>query len=459
MLWATVFRRIFPGIVLRPVFGSQRAVKRVGQGALLLYFVLTGAAALSAETALPTESALPVGSVRDYASTVIKLAVYGPSDEIFIWWGHAAIMVEDASGASFTYDWGIFDYPGDDFLAAFVQNQVWYRSEKSYTPYDIKLYFDEDRDITVYTLDLDDAGKERVIRYAEENVLPENCWYDYNDFTDNCSTRIRDIIDLGTGGQMRLQAENEKGRFTLRQHVRRFMAFHPWVDWYTGFVSGRMLDREITAWDEMFLPVELGRYIRDFSFTGADGKTRSLVANVELLNQTKNRQPVMNAPIDNTARSFFGGVLVALLFGLAGRYRFRVGRVMSGLVQSAAGLFFGLTGLAILLVPGFTGNEYLAHNNSILFINPVFLAAVPLGIIAALGKPIRVGTGTFSAEKILRVLWTFMFFAALAALLLNALPSLRQDNGSAIAFTLPVALIFAYRKPSVRRQQKTRTAS
>jgi hypothetical protein len=413
---------------------SPKAARRFG---LLLGCFLWGSVAL-----FPAD--IPGG---DAAKTTVKLVVYGPSDEIFIWWGHAAIIVEDENGAAFTYDWGIFDYPGDDFLAAFFQNQVRYRSAKSYTRYDMESYFAEDRDIVVYTLDLDEAGTEAIIRYAEENVLPENCWYDYDDFTDNCSTRIRDVIDLGTGGQLRSWAENEKGRFTFRQHIRRFMAFHPWVDWYTGFLIGRILDRETTAWDEMFVPVELGRHIRDFSFTGADGETRKLVTHVELLNQSKTRPPVLNAPPDERTRSFVAGSFFALFFlflvwAARNDTHRRAGRITSGILQSAAGLFFGLSGLAVLLAPIFAGNEYLVHNNNALFVNPLFFLAVPLGIFSARGKNIRFGKKTIPAEKALRVLWGYMLLAVLAALLLNLSPSLRQANGSAIVFTLPIALAF-----------------
>jgi hypothetical protein len=389
---------------------------------------------------------------RDYASVTLKLVMYGPSDEIFIWWGHAALIVEESNGTAFTYDWGIFDYPGDDFLTAFLQDKIRYRSAKSYTQFDIKPYFDEDRDIIVYTLDLDAAGKERIIRYAEENVLPENCWYAYDDFTDNCSTRIRDIIDMGTNGQLRIWAENEKGRFTLRQHVRRFMAFHPWVDWYTGFLIGRTLDREITVWDEMFLPVELGRHMRNFSFIDADGKSRKLVTEAVLLNQTKDRQPVLNTPPARFVLSFCAGLLVALLIVLTVRTdkKYPAARIVSGILQSTFGLFLGFTGLAMLLAPVFAGNEYLAHNNNLLFINPLFFAAIPLGIITARGRNFQF---VQKAEKVLRILWIYLLCAALAALLLNVLPFLRQQNESVIAFVIPVAIGFLCGK-SMRGHRK-----
>lgn len=420
---------------MSPLTVSPKAARKFG---LFLCCFLWGSAVL-----------FPAEVSEGDAVRTVKLAVYGPSDEIFIWWGHAAIIVEYENGAAFTYDWGIFDYPGDDFLAAFFQNQVRYRNAKSHTSFDIEAYFVEDRDIIVYTLNLDQAGKEAIVRYAEENVLPENSWYDYDDFTDNCSTRIRDLVDLGTGGQLRSWAEQEKGRFTFRQHIRRFMAFHPWVDWYTGFLIGRMLDRETTVWDEMFLPVELGRHIRDFSFTGADGEKRKLVTHAELLNQTKTRQPVLNTPPGEFARSFIAGAFIALLFLMfvwtaRNDKRGMAGQIASGILQSVTGFFFGLSGLTALLAPVFAGNKYLAHNNNVLFVNPVFFLAVPLGVLLIQGKHIRFGKKAVSAEKALRVVWSFMLLAVLAALLLNLSPSLRQANESAVAFTLPIALAFTF---------------
>jgi hypothetical protein len=421
--------------VSRAGSGHQRKHGGAARCVFLLCFIVAGTVALSAETA--------PGAARDYASATIKLVVYGPSDDIFIWWGHAAIIVEEPNGTAFTFDWGVFDYPGDNFLAAFFQGKVRYRSAKTSTRSDMKTYFDEDRDIVVYTLDLDDASKERIIRYAEENVLPENCWYAYDDFKDNCSTRIRDVIDRGTAGQLRAWAENEKGRFTLRQHVRRFMAFHPWVDWYAGFLIGRTLDREISAWDEMFLPIELGRHISDFSFLDADGITRKLVSHVTLLNQTKTRQPILISPPSILARSFCAGVLIALFFIIAvhtGKRHPKTSRIAAGILQSALGLFFGLSGCVIILAPVLAGNEYLAHNNNLLFINPLFTAAVPLGIISAAGKNIRLGKKKIPVEKALRILWAYMLYAALAAELLNVLPRFRQENASIIMFILPIAL-------------------
>ena len=149
---------------------------------------------------------------------VFKMAVFGPSDEIFIWWGHAALIVENTRwNFSRVYDWGIFTYPSDSFLKDFIREQV--RYECTVGPLDLDMYIDEDRDITIYTLNLDRKGKEVILAYAENNVRPENCYYDYHEFRDNCATRIRDLIDMGTGGHFKVAFESTPGRFSVRLNV------------------------------------------------------------------------------------------------------------------------------------------------------------------------------------------------------------------------------------------------
>jgi hypothetical protein len=145
-------------------------------------------------------------------------------------------------------------------------------------------------------------------------------------------------------------------------------------------------------------------------------------------------------------------VALALLFVfivLMDKWHPAAARIASGLLQSTLGLFFGLSGCVMLLAPVFADNEYLAHNNNLLFINPLLAAAVPLGILSAAGKEIRLGKKKVSPGKALRVLWAYMLCAALAALLLNTLPAFRQHNGSVIVFVLPImcALVYGGKAP------------
>ncbi|MDR1931863.1 MAG: DUF4105 domain-containing protein [Spirochaetales bacterium] len=381
---------------------------------------------------------------QNYADLTFKMAVFGPSDKIFVWWGHAALIVENTRwNSSRVFDWGIFSYPSDNFLHDFVNDRVRYKCRAG--PYDLKEYLDEDRDIIVYTLNLDTAGKEAILTYAENKVLPENCYYDYHEFRNNCSTGIRDIIDMGTGGQLKAWANAAAGRFSLRQQARRFTWHSPFSDWFLDFLMGQSLDGPLTLWDEMFLPVEIARNIDGFRFTDNSGAERKLVSSVQILNSTKTRNPILQAPLSRFLPSLVSGVFAAVLFALiaGARKKFpRAGGITWGISQSLAGLILGAAGCVLFFGRFFLNNDYIRQNYNLLFINPLLLAAVPLGIIAAVRKPKteQGGRGGCSlAEKALRILWTYVFIACALTVLMKALPVFYQRNGSVQALVLPLA--------------------
>jgi hypothetical protein len=286
---------------------------------------------------------------------------------------------------------------------------------------------------------LDTDRKEEILSYAENNVLPDNCYYDYHEFRDNCSTRIRDIIDMGTGGQFQAQFSNTPGRFSIRQHVRRVTWSKPLSDWYLDFLMGRDLDRPVSAWDEMFLPVEIGRNIAGFRYTDDSGNERSLVRSVEILNSTKNWPPILNKPLTTWPFHLVFGLILAafLLFIKKMRVKFPLaGRIAWGTSQSLMGLFFGAAGSVLFFGLFLMPYDYIQQNMNILFINPLLFAAFPLGIFAAAGKP-----RCLKSEKSLRILWTCVFVAGIIAILVGLLPGLHQQNKSALALILPAALV------------------
>jgi hypothetical protein len=362
--------------------------------------------------------------------------VYGPSDEIFIWWGHAALIVENTRWHySRVFDWGIFSYPGDNFLQNFLNNQVQYNCAAE--SLDFQPYIDEDRDITVYTLDLDADQKERILAYAENSVLPENRYYNYHEFRDNCSTRIRDIIDIGTGGQFREWAARSPARFSIRQHIRRFTWFRPAWDWFLDFLMGQDLDAAITVWDEMFLPVEVGRHITGFSYTDSSGAGRRLVRSVEIVNSSRMRPPVLSAPPRRWPGDLLLGMLPAALvpgLRILRKKKPLAGRIARGVFQGLAGLAFGTLGFVLLYARSFMKNDYVRQNINLLFINPLLLAAAPLGMFAAVRRSVK-------PEKYLRILWAGAAAAGFLSLLLRVLPFFSQQNQAALALVLPTAAL------------------
>jgi hypothetical protein len=401
-------------------------------GALLLLLALT--------PAFSQEGEAEEARRGDYLT--LKLSVAGPGDELYFWWGHIGLVIEDAaSGQNRFYDWGVFSFDADNFFVDFAFGRMLYLCGISLAESNFRAYRNANRDLTVYTLDLPAQTKEEIQRFVEWNGLPENRNYYYHLFKDNCATRIRDILDTATDGQFRAAFGEAPGRYTLRQHIRRHTWFSPFFDWFLNFLLGQDIDRPMRVWDEMFLPQEVSSRILDFSYTDAAGRERKLVRSVEVMNRAENRPQVLEASPRQWPRALALGIAAAALLGglsLLRRRKPAICRVSLGLIQSLLGLFFGMMGLILCFMSFFTNHDYTFHNSNLIFINPLLLSAIPLGIRMARGR--YDPAGRFSPEKLLRILWTYVFFGGLLTMVMKLLPMFYQQNQVTQALVLPFAL-------------------
>lgn len=376
----------------------------------------------------------------------LKIAVMGPGDELYFWWGHIALVIEDAaSGRNRFYDYGIFDFQRDNFFVNFALGRLIYYCAATAAEDSYAVYRATNRDITLYTLDLPAAVKEEVRLFAERNVLPENRDYYYHHFDDNCATRIRDIIDMAVEGAFKEAFGEASGRYTLRQHVRRHTWFNPFCDWLLNFLMGQVIDRPITVWNEMFLPSEIGRRIEDFSYVDAAGMERKLVSRVEILNRAVNRPAVLDVPRKQWPRElvFSIGISLVLLLFMGMRKRAgtaRPGQFLLGLSQSCLGFFFGFIGLVLFFMSFFTNHDYTYQNSNLLYVNPLLLVAVPLGFIS-LSTKLRC---RFVSEQFLKSLWTYVFLGGILSMVIKLFPGFYQQNQVDQALILPVAFTLSF---------------
>jgi hypothetical protein len=375
----------------------------------------------------------------------LKIAVMGSGDELYFWWGHIALIVEDSvSGQSRFYDYGLFSFKNARFFRNFAMGRLLYSCGVSLSEPNLNNYIRTNRDITLYTLDLPATQKEAVRSFVEQNVLPENRDYYYHHFKDNCATRIRDIIDLATGGQFKERFGEAPGRFTLRQHVRRHTWFSPFFDWFLNFLMGQDIDTPLTVWDEMFLPREIGNRIQGFRYTDPAGVERELVASAEILNRAVNRHEILDKPRRQWIRELFLGLFIAaglvFLFRLQKKNE-RTSRILLGLAQSLLGLFFGIAGGLLFFMSYFTNHDYTYHNSNFLYVNPLILAAVPLGIIFAWGKDQK---KRLFSQSLLRGLWTYVFLGGILSMIIKLFPGFYQQNQVTQALVLPFALVLSF---------------
>ncbi|MDR0527031.1 MAG: DUF4105 domain-containing protein [Spirochaetaceae bacterium] len=381
----------------------------------------------------------PLKNRGDYLN--IKLAVIGPGDELYFWWGHLGLLVEDElSGNARFYDYGVFTFRSDNFISNFALGRLWYTTIVSNASDAIAEYVASNRDITFLTLNLSNEQKLEFLRLTENNIRPENRDYLYNHFSDNCVTRILNNIDTVLDGAFYRAAKEQKGRFTLRGHVRRHTARHPFADWLLNFWMGQVIDKKISAKEEMFLPSEVERFASGFNYTDANGKERPLISKVEKA-YISDRPPVLEAPWNNIPFAVCGGIIIAFYFIFSifiAKKDASLGLKLYGAGNAIFGLLFGIAGSLLFFMEFWTNHDYTFENSNVIFANPLLLTAVPFGIMLALADT---GKKAARCRAVLRVLWTYVFLAALLALIIKILPEYYQENLFVILVFLPVAFI------------------
>jgi hypothetical protein len=122
-----------------------------------------------------------------------------------------------------------------------------------------------------------------------------------------------------------------------------------------------------------------------------------------------------------------GGAAVSL--GHAARRGSPVARVALGVGTALVGGTLGAIGTALAIAWLFTQYRFTAHNENLLILNPLLIAAIPLGGWYAWGSP-----------RAARVLWHLLALCiagGLTAIMLKALPGSSQDNWRTLLLTIP----------------------
>ncbi|MDR3247597.1 MAG: DUF4105 domain-containing protein [Treponema sp.] len=375
----------------------------------------------------------------------IKVAIMGPGSELYFWWGHIALVIEDnLSGQASFYDYGVFSFDTENFYVNFAMGRLLYSCRASPAEWNYYEYRRNNRDITLYTLDLPPETREEVWRFAEINVRPENRDYYYHHFKDNCSTRIRDIVDLATAGQFKESLGEAPSAFTLRQQVRRHTWFDPFMDWLLNFLMGQEIDVPITAWQEMFLPQAVGDYIQDFRYTNILGVDRKLVSDIEIVNRAVNRPAVLEQPRRQWIRELIFGLCIAgllLLLRFFKEIRPGLGGAVWGAVQGCLGLFFGAAGTVLWFMSFFTNHDYSWHNMNALFVNPLWFAAMVWGFRYAAAPSFGKRD---MPELLLKWFWTAAFALCLLTIPIKLLPFFYQQNQVTQAMLLPITFVLSW---------------
>lgn len=111
----------------------------------------------------------------------------------------------------------------------------------------------EDRDIWRQRLPLTPEQARAVADKLCTDVEPEHRYYVYHHFLDNCTTRLRDLVDHIFDGKLKAGAEVPHP-MTFREFGQSGLNEYTALLGLSDFVTGRRLDRHPTMWEAMFHP-------------------------------------------------------------------------------------------------------------------------------------------------------------------------------------------------------------
>jgi hypothetical protein len=380
-----------------------------------------------------TQSA-PVSTPEPGSNLTVYLLTFGWGDVVWERFGHNAIWISDRTrGTDITYNWGMFDFNQPNFVWRFVTGDTRYWME----PIDFKAmvtyYKQHNRSILAQELNLTPAQRLRLQQFVQWNALPENKFYRYDYYRDNCSTRLRDAIDHALGGQLQTATTTRMTSGTYRSHTQRLMTGD--IPLYTGvtLALGHPADKPSSVWQEMFLPVRMANDLRTVRIADSTGTQIPLVKS-ETAIFTSGRapepaEPPFYFPLFIAVGIAFAAVLILLVRTAEGGSRIAMAAATA--LATLWSLVAGVAGLALVFAWLFTKHYFMGRNENLMHLDPlsiVLVALIPLSIYGLRGVSRAIKFAGFIA------------LVSLFGLVAQGIPLFDQKNGEIVALALPINL-------------------
>ena len=139
-----------------------------------------------------------------YDNVEIQLVTISPGEYYWSAFGHSAIRIKSP-----TYDkmfgFGYFNFEDEDFFINFAQGNMQYFLGVVDSKYELEGYKKEGRKTTIQRLLLTSIQKKQLVEKLVFLSKPENRYYHYDYFLNNCTSKIRDILDEVTNGEVSSQ--------------------------------------------------------------------------------------------------------------------------------------------------------------------------------------------------------------------------------------------------------------
>ncbi len=313
-------------------------------------------------------SASAVAQLSD--SVRISVITCGPSQsELYTAFGHSAFRVNDpATGYDVIYNYGVFNFRQKHFYLNFARGYLYYQlGLHDYRDFEYH-YILENRYIHEQELNLTAAQKKKLISFLNWNAQPENQYYRYDYFYDNCATKIRDVIKHVYGDSVKFDGSYVTTDYTIRELPDLYLEYQPWGDLGIDICLGLPMDKKATPLEYMFLPDYVESGFAHATIASANGPI-PLAKPVTLIN--------VSAP-ENHSKGLFQPLYVfSFVFAIAAAFTYRDFRrqKLTHVLDIVLLVVLGSIGLLLLLLWTATDHQAAAKNFNLLWAMPTHLIA------------------------------------------------------------------------------------
>jgi hypothetical protein len=208
-------------------------------------------------------------------------------DEIYEQFGHSAIRIEDPiNDIDQCYNWGMFEFGEDEFEfnMKFAKGSLDYFMAVEPLEYFLYPYQITKREVIQQELNLTLELRNKLWNLLLENAKPENKFYRYDFFFDNCATRIDGFLQLLLGDKLLLAEIPEITNQTYRAEVDRCFSNYPWTGFGVDLVLGYKIDVKMGNEGVMFSPIFMSQVYEESQIITPTG-TQNLVLSRDVIVQ------------------------------------------------------------------------------------------------------------------------------------------------------------------------------
>lgn len=304
------------------------------------------------------------------AEIKVYLVTCGPGTETYSIYGHSALrVVNPADSSDLVYNWGVFDFDTPNFAWKFAKGRLDYLLDVYPFERFIREYYYEKRWVQSQRINLAPSDVKYLMALITENLKPENRYYRYDFFYDDCSTRIRDLLEEVLGNDLIYPPDDKKNIPTFRSKVGEYQRAYPWLNLGIDLIMGTPGDKKAYYRDVMFLPLDLQK-----------GLTSALVRrDSKMIPLLQNPDTILDFDPPEVKNSFFSSplfvasmllILIIILQALCRQ------RKLINAIDIILFSVFSVLALLMIFFNFFTDHQQMKWNINILWLSPFVISGL-----------------------------------------------------------------------------------